>query len=492
MFDSLTDKFSSILGKLRFKTRITEKNIRDACEEVRVALLEADVNYAVAREFVKTVAAQAVGFEVIKGVDPAQQFIKIVHDELVHLLGATDGTIHFRPKGVTVIMMAGLQGSGKTTTCAKLARLVKSHGRHPLLVAADVQRPAAIQQLIKMGELVETPVHTEGQGDPVRICRNAVKAASKQGLDTVILDTAGRLHVDDDLMRELEEISAATLPSELFLVVDAMVGQDAVNSAKEFNDRLEISGVILTKLDGDARGGSALSVKAVTGKPIKFAGLGEKIDQLEEFHSDRMAGRILGMGDIVSLVEKAQDTIDQEEALKMQERLLSAQFTMDDMLTQFRQVRKMGSMKDTLSMIPGMSQMTGGAAIDDRDFARYEAILSSMTPDERTHPEVIRASRANRIAKGSGTSPADVSNIIKQYREMKKLFSGKGKLAGMFGGLLGNMGIKLPKGKRGKAGMGAAPGMGGGAAPMAGPSKERRKELRDRRKKERRNKRRKR
>ncbi len=485
MFDSLTDKFSSILNKLRFKTRITEKNVRDACEEVRVALLEADVNYAVAREFVDTVRAQAVGFEVIKGVDPGQQFVKIVHEELVRLLGATDGTIHFRPKGVTVIMLAGLQGSGKTTTCAKLAKLVKSRGRHPLLVAADVQRPAAIEQLMKMGEIVDTPVHSEGQGDPVVICRNAVKAASKQGLDTVILDTAGRLHIDDELMQELENISAACLPSEIFLVVDAMVGQDAVNSAKEFNDRLEISGVILTKLDGDARGGSALSVKAVTGKPIKFAGLGEKIDQLEEFHSDRMAGRILGMGDIVSLVEKAQDTIDQEEALKMQERLLSAQFTMDDMLQQFRQVRKMGSMKDTLSMIPGISQMAGGMDFDDRDFARYEAILSSMTPGERSHPELIEASRRNRIARGSGTSPADVSNIIKQYREMKKLFSGKGKLAGVFGGLLGNMGIKLPKGKGGGGG-------GAGAAPMAGPSKERRKELRNRRKKERREKRRKR
>jgi len=489
MFESLTDKFSSILSKLRFKPRITEKNIRDACEEVRVALIEADVNYAVAREFVKTVSAQAVGFEVIKGVDPAQQFVKIVHEELVRLLGPTDGTIHFRPKGVTVIMMAGLQGSGKTTTCAKLARMVKSRGRHPLLVAADVQRPAAIEQLTKMGEMVDTPVHSEGQGDPVKICRNAVKAASKQGLDTVILDTAGRLHIDDELMQELENISAATLPSEIFLVVDAMVGQDAVNSAKEFNDRLEISGVILTKLDGDARGGSALSVKAVTGKPIKFVGLGEKIDQFEEFHADRMAGRILGMGDIVSLVEKAQETIDQEEALRMQERLLSAQFTMDDMLQQFRQVRKMGSMKDTLSMIPGISQMAGGMDFDDRDFARYEAILSSMTPGERTHPELIEASRRGRIARGSGTSPADVSNIIKQYREMKKLFSGKGKLAGMFGGLLGNMGIKLPKGKRGGR---AAGGGGGAAAPMAGPTKERRKELRDKRKKERRKKRRKR
>jgi signal recognition particle subunit SRP54 len=486
MFDSLTEKFTGIINKLRFKPRITAKNIREACEEVRVALLEADVHYQVARDFVKRVGDQALGVEVIGGVDPGQQFVKIVHDELIALLGPTDSAIHFRPKGVTVIMMAGLQGSGKTTTCAKLAVTLMKQGRHPMLVAADVQRPAAIKQLRTMGESVGVPVHEEGRGDPVAICKHAVKAASRSGADTVILDTAGRLHIDEELMEELERISAAALPSEIFLVVDAMTGQDAVNSAKEFNDRLEVSGLVLTKLDGDARGGAALSIKAVTGKPVKLVGTGEKPEDLEPFHPDRMASRILGMGDVVSLVEKAQEKIDRDEALRLQERMLSAEFTMEDMLAQFRQVRKLGNMKDMIGMIPGISQMPGATDFDEREFGRFEAILSSMTKEERAHPEIIDHSRRGRIARGSGTRPGDVSNIMKQHRMMKQMFMGKGKLAGMLGGMMGSLGMKIPGlGKRAKQ-------SSGGSAAFGGPSKERRKALREQRKKERRRKRRKR
>ena len=493
MFETLSEKFTGIFSRLSFKRKLTERNVRDACEEVRVALLEADVHYGVAREFVKRVRDSALGLEITKGVEPGQQFVKIVHDGLVDLLGPTDSKIHFNPSGITVIMMAGLQGSGKTTTCAKLGVMLKKMGRNPVLAAADVQRPAAVQQLIKLGEDIGVPFFAQEKGTPPEICRYALKIAGSMGADTVILDTAGRLHIDDDLMAELEQIAAETVPSEIFLVVDSMTGQDAVNSAKEFNDRLEISGVILTKLDGDARGGAALSVKAVTGKPVKFTGVGEKTDALEEFHPERMASRILGMGDVVSLVEKAQEKIDQEEALRLQERLLSQQFSLDDMLAQFRQVKKLGSMKDTLSMIPGISQMAGPMDFDERDFGRYEAILSSMTKEERGHPEIMEASRRSRIAKGSGTSTGDVQGILKQYREMKRLFSGKGKLAGMFGGMLGQMGVKLPgMGKGGKSGKGlgaAAPAAGGGPG---GPSRERRKALRDQRKKERRRKRRKR
>jgi signal recognition particle subunit SRP54 len=437
---------------------------------------------------VKRVRDAALGQEIVKGVEPGQQFVKIVHDELVGLLGPTDARIHFNPSGPTVIMMAGLQGAGKTTTCAKLGVMLKKKGRNPVLAAADVQRPAAVQQLIKLGEDIGVPFFAQEKGTPVGICRYALSIAKSLGSDTVILDTAGRLHIDDELMVELEQIARETIPSEIFLVVDAMTGQDAVNSAKEFNERLEISGVILTKLDGDARGGAALSVKAVTGKPVKFTGIGEKADALEEFYPERMASRILGMGDVVSLVEKAQEKIDQDEAMRLQERLLSQQFTLDDMLAQFRQVKKLGSIKDTLSMIPGMSQMAGPMDFDEREFARYEAILSSMTKEERAHPEIIESSRRSRIANGSGTRPGDVQGILKQYREMKRLFSGKGKFAGMFGGMLGNMGVKLPVGK-GKAGKG---GRAAGAGGLGGPSKERRKALREQRRKERRKKRRKR
>jgi signal recognition particle subunit SRP54 len=487
MFDALTEKLSGLVSKLRFKAKLTERNVADACEEVRIALLEADVNYAVAREFVNRVKDKALGLEVIQGVDPGQQFVKVVYDEMIALLGPTDSNIHFRPKGITVIMMAGLQGSGKTTTAAKLAVMLKKRGRKPMLAAADVQRPAAIEQLKRLGESIDVPFFAEQKGKPEEICTFAIKIAEAMGLDTVILDTAGRLHVDEDLMQEVERISAATMPSEIFLVVDAMTGQDAVTSAKEFNERLEVSGLILTKLDGDARGGAALSIKAVSGKPVKFVGMGEKTDALEPFHPERMAGRILGMGDVVSLVEKAQEKIDQNEARRLQERMFSQQFTLEDMLQQFRQVRKLGSLKDTLAMIPGLSAMAGPMDVDEREFARFEATISSMTPEERAHPElVIDASRRNRIAKGSGTSPNDVMMLLKQYREIRKLFSGKGKLSGMFQGLLGNMGMKLPGMKSPAAGAPAA-----GTSPFGpAPSPERRAELRQQWKKERRQKKR--
>jgi signal recognition particle subunit SRP54 len=477
MFDALTEKLSGLVSKLRFKPKLTERNVAEACEEVRVALLEADVNYAVAREFVARVKAQALGQEVLKGVDPGQQFVKIVYDEMVALLGPTDSTIHFRPKGITVIMMAGLQGSGKTTTSAKLAVMLKNKGRKPMLAAADVQRPAAIEQLKRLGDSIGVPFFAEAKGQPEEICRFAVKIAESMQLDTVILDTAGRLHVDEDLMQEVERISVATMPSEIFLVVDAMTGQDAVISAKEFNERLEVSGLILTKLDGDARGGAALSIKAVSGKPVKFVGMGEKTDALEEFHPDRMAGRILGMGDVVSLVERAQEKIDQDEAKRLQERMFSAQFTLEDMLQQFRQVKKLGSLKDTLSMIPGLGAMTGPMDVDEREFAQFEAIICSMTPEERAHPEIVDSARRKRVATGSGTSTNAVMMLLKQYREMRKLLSGRGKFAGMFQGLLGNMGMKMP-------GMKAA---AAARSPVGGaPSKERRTELRLQRKKERR------
>jgi signal recognition particle subunit SRP54 len=480
MFEALTEKLSGLVGKLRFKAKLTERNVADACEEVRVALLEADVNYGVARAFVKRVKEKALGQEVIRGVDPGQQFVKVVYDEMVDLLGPTDSTIHFRPKGITVILMAGLQGAGKTTTCAKLAVMLKKKGRKPMLAAADVQRPAAIEQLKRLGDSIGVPFFAEQKGQPEEICQFAIKIADSMGLDTVILDTAGRLHVDEDLMQEVENISRTTMPSEIFLVVDAMTGQDAVNSAKEFNERLEVSGLILTKLDGDARGGAALSIKAVSGKPVKFVGMGEKTEAIEPFYPDRMASRILGMGDVVSLVEKAQEKIDQEEARKLQERMFSQQFTLEDMLQQFRQVRKLGNIKDTLSMIPGLGAMAGPMDGGEKDLARFEAIICSMTPEERAHPEIVEARRRSRIARGSGTTPNDVSGLLKQYREIRKIFSGRGKFAGMFQGLLGNMGMKLP-------GMKKAPDQA--ASPFgAAPSKQRRAELRQQRKKERRKK----
>jgi signal recognition particle subunit SRP54 len=453
MFDSLTNKFTAIFDRLGGKQKLTEKNIGEACDEVRTALLDADVNFRVVRQFVKRVREKALGTEVIPGVTAGQIFIKIVQDEIEDLLGPTDSSIYFNPNGPTVILMAGLQGAGKTTTCAKLADFLRSkHGRHPMMVAADVQRPAAIEQLKVLGGQIDIPVYAEEDGAaPPDICEHALTEARKTGRDTVILDTAGRLHIDDALMEEIRQVRDRTRPHEIFLVCDAMVGQDAVNSAREFNESLEISGVIMTKLDGDARGGAALSVKHVTGKTIKFAGVSEKIDGLEPFYPDRMAQRILGMGDIASLVEEARKVFDQEQAQKQAEKMLAGDFTLEDMLVQFDQVQQMasgkGGMSGLLRMLPGASRMLQGAdELDDKDFGRMKAIIQSMTKVERKRPELIDYSRRRRIARGSGVEEREVSQVLKQHREMKKIFSGRSKFFDMFKGLMG----------------GGMPGMGGG------------------------------
>ena len=451
MFDTLTQKFTSITSRLTGKRKLTEKNITEACGEVRRALIDADVNFRVVRDFVARVQEKALGLQAIPAVDPGQLFVKVVQDELEALLGPTDATVYFNPTGPTVILLAGLQGSGKTTTCAKLALyLKKKHGRHPLLVAADVQRPAAIKQLQVLGEQIETPVYAEPGGQPPVLCANAIDEAKRTGRDTLIIDTAGRLHIDEVLMQELADIRSRTQPHEIFLVVDAMVGQDAVNSAKEFNDRLEISGVILTKLDGDARGGAALSVKEVTGKTIKFVGVSEKLDGLEPFRPEGMAQRILGMGDIVALVEKAQENLDLEQQQVQLEKLTRGRFTLEDMLTQFEQVEKLGSFQSVIKMIPGASNLLGDEDIDEREILRLKAVIQSMTAAERERPEIIDNSRRKRIARGSGADPRDVSGLLKQHREMKRMMVGKGRFAGLLSTMFGGGGngpqLQLPEG----------------------------------------------
>jgi len=433
MFENLTEKLGGIFRSLSGRGRLTEGNIQEALEEVRTALLEADVNLQVARDFVDQVAKAAIGQEVLKTLRPDQVFVKVIHDEMVRLMGPVDPRMPFKSPGPLVIMMAGLQGSGKTTTCGKLARLIQERGHRPLLVACDCHRPAAIEQLIVVGSTVGTPVFSEGIGDPVRIARRGVKAAAEHNADVVIVDTAGRLHIDQAMMQEAKDIAKAIQPDQIYLVCDAMTGQDAVTSAKEFNAALELSGVILTKLDGDARGGAALSVKAVTGKPIKFVGVGEKLDRIEEFYPDRMANRILGMGDVVSLVEKAQAAVDAEEAAKMQEKLRKAQFGLDDFLVQIRQMRKMGPLKEILAMVPGMGAALKDLPIDERELDQTEAIIHSMTPGERADPDLIDASRRRRIARGCGMDPQDVAGLVKSFGQVKELVR-QMQGAGAFGG----------------------------------------------------------
>jgi signal recognition particle subunit SRP54 len=428
MFNDLSERFQEIFKKLRGHGVLTENNISEAMREVRQALLAADVNFKIAKGFVQSVAQKAVGQEVLKHVTPGQQVIKIVHDELAVLMGSEQAMLNLEGELPAVILMAGLQGSGKTTTAAKLARLLQGKGRHPMLVAADLQRPAAVEQLVTLGRQLDVPVHADARGTPLQVCREGVEAARRGGRDVVILDTAGRLHVDEELMEEVSQIARSLKPREILLVCDAMTGQDAVTSAKAFNDRLEITGIILTKLDGDARGGAALSIRAVTGKPIKFVGSGEKLDRLEPFRPDRMASRILGMGDIVSLVEKAQETIDQDKAQKMEERLLKAQFTFEDLLEQMKQVQKMGSFRDLLSMLPGVGSQLKNADFDEKQIKRTEAIMLSMTPKERRHPEIIDGGRKKRIAGGSGTSPEEVNTLLKQFQQMKKMMKQMGKM----------------------------------------------------------------
>ena len=421
MFESITNSLEGVFSKLRGKGRLTESNIKDGLHEVRLALLEADVNYKVVKDFIQHVTERAVGEEVIKSIAPGQQVIKIVHDELIKLMGESDTAIPFMEGDQTLIMLVGLQGSGKTTTAGKLAKTILSKGRKPLLVAADVQRPAAIEQLKVLGQQLNIPVYFEENSQPVKICKNAVKYARESTNDVVIFDTAGRLHIDDDLMFELKEIKQKLEPHQIYFVCDTMTGQDAVNSAKEFNAQLGFDGVILTKLDGDTRGGAALSIRAVTGKPIKFVGIGEKLDRLEEFHPDRMASRILGMGDVVSLVEKAQQAIDLEEAQKLSKKIQDDSIGLDDFLAQLQQIKKMGPIKDILSMIPGVGSKVDGLNVDEKQLQRLEAIIRSMTTDERLNPDIINGSRRQRVANGSGTTLQDVNQLLKQFKSMKKL-----------------------------------------------------------------------
>jgi len=433
MFESLTEKFNNVFRSLSGRGRITEANISDAMRDVRKALLEADVNYQVVKSFVKDVTQAAIGAEVIKSLHPAQVMVKIVSDELTRLMGPVDTRIYFVSPGPTIIMLAGLQGCGKTTTAAKLGKYLLAKGKKPLLVADDLQRPAAIEQLKVLGEQLEIPVYSEESKNAVKVAKNSVRHAKDNGHDVIVLDTAGRLHIDEDMMSEIAAVAKAVTPHQIYLVCDAMTGQDAVNSAKEFNQRLELDGVILTKLDGDARGGAALSVKAVTGKPIKFIGIGEKLDKIEEFHPDRMASRILGMGDVVTLVEKAQEQFDADEAAKLQKKMAKGSFGFDDFLKQMQAVKKMGGIKDMMKLMPGMGAQLKDIDLDGAEIAQMEAIVHSMTRRERREPDLIDSPRRRRIAAGAGVQPHDVSGLVKQFmrsRDMMKALSG-----GSFGGL---------------------------------------------------------
>jgi len=437
MFESLTQRLSGLFSRLTGGApRLTEETVREAVREVKRALLEADVSLEVARAFTDAVKAKAVGREGLEGVTHAQQFIKIVHDELATLMGGQAKGIEFAPSGTTVIMMVGLQGSGKTTTCGKLALwLRRKHKKQPMLVAADVQRPAAVEQLKVLGKSIDVPVYFEKGGRPPRICARAVEEAPKQGCDVVILDTAGRLHIDEPLMDELAAVKREAKPHLIYLVADAMTGQDAVKSSAAFHEKLQLSGVVLTKLDGDARGGAALSIRHVTECPVVFVGVGEKLDAIDLFHPGRMAGRILGMGDIVSLVEDAQEKIDKQEAQRVAERMFVKSFNLDDMLAQLEQVQRMGSLKDLVKKLPGQfAEALGEQDLDDRVLARQKAILQSMTPFERLNPEEIHAQRRQRVARGSGTTLNDVNELLKSFKQMRKQMKEiKGTLMGRMG-----------------------------------------------------------
>jgi signal recognition particle subunit SRP54 len=447
MFDNLTDRLEGVFKKLRGHGILTEENIQDAMQEVRMALLDADVNFKVARDFVASITEKAIGREVAKSLSPGQQVIKLVHEELVALLGGEAEPLRLDGRQPVIIMMAGLQGSGKTTTSGKLARMLKSKGRKPYLVPADVYRPAAIEQLQVLGSRLDVPVHpSTTDKNPVDICREAVDAASLKGYDTLIIDTAGRLHVDESLMGELKAIQKAVALSEILFVADCMTGQDAVTVANKFNEILEISGVILTKMEGDARGGAALSIKSVTGKPIKFVGVGEALDALEIFHPDRVASRILGMGDVLTLIEKAEAVVDKKQADKLAEKLKKSQFTLEDFLDQIQQIKKMGSLEQILSMVPGINklkQLKDAPKPDERELVKTEAIIRSMTIKERRNHKIINTSRRLRIASGSGTTVADVNRVLKSYSAMLKMMK---KMSGKPGAISGQKRRKLPKG----------------------------------------------
>ena len=421
-FDSLSDKLAGVFKKLRSRGKLSESDVKAAMREVRLALLEADVNYKVAKDFTNSVTEKCIGENVMESLTAAQMVIKIVRDELTALMGSEQARLKISNKIPTIIMMCGLQGSGKTTHSAKLAKHLKAKGHRPMLVACDIYRPAAIEQLKVVGKAVDAPVFEMGTEKPEIIAKKAIAHARDYGHDFVILDTAGRLHIDTELMEELKRITQAVEVNNILLVLDSMVGQDAVNIAKSFNDILEIDGVILTKLDGDTRGGAALSVKAVTGKPIMFAGVGEKLDQLDEFHPDRMASRILGMGDVLSFIEKVETEIDEKQAEETARKLAENKFDMNDLLDQFRQIKKMGSLKSLLSMIPGMDRQMKNVDIDDRALLRIEAIITSMTKKERAKPDLLNASRRKRIAAGAGVTVEEVNKLMKQYEQMKKMF----------------------------------------------------------------------
>ena len=428
LFSSLSEKFNHIFSKLTKRGRLTELEIKEAMREVRIALLEADVNYMIAKDFVKRVSEKAVGDEVLKSLTPAQQVIKIVKDELTELMSSNHQKLVISPAPPTIIMMCGLQGAGKTTMCAKLGAHLKKSGKKPLLVACDIYRPAAISQLQVVGKQANVEVFERGTQNPVKTAKQAVEHAKKQGFDVVIIDTAGRLHINEELMTELKNIKKEVNPTEILLVIDSMTGQDAVTVAESFNNALDVSGFVLTKLDGDTRGGAALSVKAITGKPIKFTGVGEKIGDIEPFYPDRIASRILGMGDVLSLIEKAQEAVSEEEAKKLEKKFRENSFTFEDYLVQIENMKKMGSIQDILHMIPGMANKLKGVQIDEKEIAVNKSIIQSMTPEERRNPEIIKASRRQRIAKGSGTTVQQVNILLRQFeqsKEMMKMIKGK-------------------------------------------------------------------
>lgn len=450
-FESLSEKLSAAFKKLRGKGRLSEADVKEAMREVRLALLEADVSYKIVKDFVKKVTERAIGADVLESLSPAQMVIKIVNEELIALMGSESVKINMGSKSPSVVMLVGLQGAGKTTNGAKLAALMRKQGKRPLLVACDVYRPAAIKQLETVGAQLDIPVFQMGQGDPVEIAKAGIAHAKKHGNDMVFLDTAGRLHIDEQLMDELKNIKAAVEPSEIMLVVDAMTGQDAVNAAAAFDSALGIDGIMLTKLDGDARGGAALSVKAVTGKPIKFSGIGEKLDQIEVFHPDRMASRILGMGDVLTLIEKAEQSLDEKKAKELEERIRANKFTLADFYDQLVQLKSMGSMQDILAMVPGVdAKALAGATVDEKAMTRTEAIILSMTPKERENPNIIGNSRKKRIAAGSGTTVVDVNRLLKQFEAMQKMMKQVNSMGGRKMKRLQKMG--------GMGGMGGFPG----------------------------------
>ena len=438
MFENLSDKLDTVFRKLKGHGKLSEKNIEDGLKEVRMALLEADVHYRVAKKFVAEVKARALGQEVLASLTPGQQVVKIVNDELTKLMGSRHEDLNLSGSSPVSIMLVGLQGSGKTTSAGKLAVLLRKKGRKPYLVPADVYRPAAIDQLKKLGDQLDVAVFSSSVDmDPVQICQDARTAAQQQGCDTLLLDTAGRLHIDDALMQELSRIKDAVKPSDILLVADAMTGQDAVNIAQSFNERLDIGGVLLSKLDGDARGGAALSIKSITGKPIKFFGVGEKLNDLEPFHPERLASSILGMGDVLTLIEKAQEAVDEKQAAELEKKLRKSQFTLEDFRDQMVQIRKMGSIGDLMKMIPGMGKLKQmkNLDVDEREFVKIEAIINSMTPRERRQHAIINGSRRKRIAKGSGTRVQDVNQLLKNYSQVLKMLKKLNK-SGMQRGML--------------------------------------------------------